>query len=464
MCEGEKKSAAEKNEKETRRKAATEPEKSILNQEALKPGEDALAEKALADPQAEKPPCKITEAALRDKLRGMILYSAYADALGAPQEVKALSRGEVVDPAKLGDLRKLGDYNRAGEGDPKPFGMWVDTTLPAHKAAVGLPTDDTSIRVALIYPWLGEVAKGRFTLTEGGFYKYLRQVKPDNAVWSATRLEAAKAIIATLEDAVRYAGLSPQQRSGFTPNPKNKFWKPSANIIFGIFFYLELAALAMNCDRAKVFRDGERRTRLEKDEGRFTTGLLSVIISRAVCKTDPKAKFGDFFFAEKQEVVKRKLGKTRERARLSPEIDAARAFGEMQKADSELDFVKALSQRLFGKNGPQANFFSTGAEPYQPATFLKAFAAALGYAGGDHAKAIRILAASAGDADTMPALLASIIGAFFGEAALGADQKIKNGMAAAEAALAAKGGVDINALVAGLVALARKQGCCEVTK
>lgn len=403
--------------------------------------------------------CAITEKTLRDRLRGMILVSAYGDALGAPWELRGL-RGEVGSTADGKTLRPLADYGRDGES-ASPFGVWIDPRNPANRRKTGLPTDDTSIRVALVHPWLCEVAGGRGALNEASFYDYLgrqRAPKPDDTEWETTRRKAAEAIRCMMEDA---ATLKRVGAGAFRRRPCNRFFFADQPIIFGPFLYLELNALFLCCDRKEVFRRASGFTGLDIGYGRYVSGLLGAVMSRTICGKKPGEGFFDFFFREMDAVFDAGYGAAGDRRMVRREVDDARRIGLGLTPLDEDDFLRKLKDLVF--DAPRPKEIRPGFGNYDPLKFLRMFAAVVAYAGDDVAKALRLLACSVGDSDTMPALLGAIIGAWCGETELAARYPaMKTGMTQVGDCLKKVGGVDIDKLIACQIALAKKVGCCEI--
>ena len=424
------------------------------------------------DEPAAKKPCEIKESELRDRLRGMMRLSAFADALGAQHELSGLD-GNVGPYSEKKALGPLSGYGR-GKQTATPFGVWVNPKDPKNHPRIGIPTDDTSIRMALIYPWLCSL-KGKAP-TEASLREFLKKVAngPEGATdWTKTRKRAAAAIDAAIGDAAAYKkavkGLKgdavKEVQQGFKPSPGNSFYKPGAPVIFGPFFFLELAILTPCCPTKDVFARAAGFTCLDQGDGRLVSGALGAVMAAAPCPGAKTGDFASFFFKTAGRALTGHGGK-RGKA-LKEEMDAARKIGRDRRAADKAagkpdpkGFLDQIEKDIYRKrNGEDGGLFK-----FDPVRFLKMYAATLEYAQGDIARAIRLLSCSAGDADTMPALLAAMMGAWCGEAALKKDAAVATGMDTVEKRLKEMGGVDMNKFVDCLIALARRSDCCRIVK
>ena len=104
-----------------------------------------------------------TGPSLEDRLRGMLLLSAYGDALGADHE----SQRE-IHTAPLPD--RLPEQTLAAE--PDPWQYWA-TTHQLDSPVKGLTTDDTAFKLFLLHPWLEQVSVGGSSFDEIGFREFL---------------------------------------------------------------------------------------------------------------------------------------------------------------------------------------------------------------------------------------------------------------------------------------------------
>lgn len=403
----------------------------------------------------QKKPCPLTTAQLKDKMMGMLLLGAYGDALGAPHEVSGLS-GNTGDPATAQRLRPFRDYNRA---EASPWGIWPN---PANinRDKKGVPTDDTSFRVSLLHQWLCEEARGNSAPTEARFLAWLRRQRQPAATapqWQKSRHQQSLAWICMLEDCQRMR----TNPDGFQERDCNPFFRQNIPVVFGLFMYLELAAIYACCPRDQVFNRFKNFTCLDQSYGQYITALLATVLSQGLCESDKQLGFDQWFAGAVDGVVNANLGDAAQRRVVKAAVTQARQFGRNNRNLNEKDFIEKLKREIFDAALP-APADRRGLRSFDPLLFLKQMTAVAAYAGNDVRKALRLLAVGPGDADTVPSQLGSIIGACLGERRLRQlNPGFSQDLTAAKDCIKRLYNIELSDLADCLVTLAHKQGCCQ---
>ena len=403
----------------------------------------------------EASPCPLTAAQLKDKIMGMLLLGAYGDALGAPHEQDGLG-GQTGDPATARRLRPFRDYDR---DQPSAWGIWPNPAdIDPNKR--GVPTDDTSFRVAVLHQWLCDEAKGDERPTEARFLQWLRARQApaaDAPQWEKSRHQQIQAWICMLEDAMRMK----QNPDGFQPRACNPFFRQNIPVVFGPFMYLELAAIYACCPRDEVFNRFESFSCLDQSYGQYITGVMTAMLSQAMCKTEQPDSFDQWYRQFVEGLLGSALGDAGQRRTVRAAYNQSRQFGQNNRNLSEKDFIEKLKTDIYDAPLP-APGDRQGLRNFDPLLFFKQMTAAVTYAGGDVRKALRILAVGPGDADTIPSQLGSIIGACMGEQAL---RQLGDGFSAdfdaVKDCIKQLYGIELSDLADYLVTLADKQGCCK---
>ncbi|MFQ5348299.1 MAG: ADP-ribosylglycohydrolase family protein [Rhodothalassiaceae bacterium] len=191
--------------------------------------------------------------------------------------------------------------------------------------------------------------------------------------------------------------------------------------------------------------------------------LLAAMMAAAMCNTSKEVAFGDWFCRSAESTLASAPGNAAARRRLKNAFDAAKRFGKANSGLGEKEFVEKLKRELYDRHmaaGPDHQ--RNGFENFDPLLFLKQMAAVASYAGRDMRKALRILAAGPGDADTVPSFLGSIMGAWCGAKRLKADDSgLSADLAAVADCIRRLYGVAIDRIADCLVDLADKHGCCR---
>ncbi len=427
------------------------------------PGDGANRPERPPDGNADAPrpgkPCPPDSATLRDKFMGMLLLGAYGDALGGPHEFHEVeprsgqkdgSNGHIGDPAKVARLPPLSEFKRPM---PSPWGLWLLSDAADTRGTV---TDDTSYRVTILHRWLCELAEGEAVPTEAAFFEWLRtqsRLPRPAEGWRRQRHAQIEAWLCMLEDAERLK----REPVGFRERECNVFFRKNQPVVFGPFMYLELAAIHACCPEREVFDRFAGFSCLDQGYGRYVSGWLAALMSCAVCETDKSRDFGAWFCAAGERLLTAALGDPAQRAVVKRAFDISKPIGKASTALDEKAFLEKLRLEVYRKLKPNG-----GLGNFDPALFVGQMAAAVGYAGGDLRKALRVLAVGPGDSDTVPSFLGSIMGGWCGERRLRAlDAGFAADLDAVRDWLKNNYGVDLGAIAECLATLARKHGCCR---
>ena len=438
----------------------------------LGPGDRALSQKPVqAAPAAAPGGSPITEAEFRDRLLGMLLFGAFGDAYGAAHERSGLD-GRIAADLSTTELRPYASYDRRTTSEP--FGVWP---VPVDKTERGLVTDDTGVRVMLLHQWLHALLHpeppqlaqltGLFRPSEVAFEGWLDLMKAEPSgtppAAYATVLATRKLVIADMlcwfGNARRYLAAP----SGFvTTACTTAFWAKDTPVVFGQFLYLELAAIYACCDRASVMTEFQNFSVLDQGSAKFATGMLAAVLSQAFAAKSG-SNFRDFFTKQVEEL----LADPAAPADLKDQWAKGKKIGADQAGKPLTDVLTAIKTGLYDPRSPAV---APGLGKFHPALFLGQMAAAVHYGAGGPRETLAALAFGAGDADTIPAQLGSIIGAFMGEtglraAGLGADldviQKRVETYFAASDRPGACAALKLTEIVDTLQAHAGLHGCCR---
>ena len=342
------------------------------------------------------------EQRFRDKLKGMLLLGAYGDALGVPHELGggALD-GKVGNPEKVQFLQPFITYR---VGVASPWGVWI---IPAANQ-LGVPTDDTSYRVMILHQWVREMSMEPTILepSEVRFLEWLQQRTPPQRYapqWQKIRYAFIQALIKGINGA----------KNGEIVEP---FFFPDEPVVFGPFLYLELASIYASYPKEKVFETFYDFTVLDNRYGKFVTGMLAAMLADAVSvPREKKKRFDIWFFETASCILESNLGDVGHRETVREHFDVAKQIGITNRTLDISAFLQVVKQQVFLKTLPTENHRNRN---YDPLLFIRMMAAAVGYSNGNVKKTLQVLAIAPGDADTMASQLGSIMGAYYGEAAL----------------------------------------------
>jgi hypothetical protein len=359
----------------------------------------------------------MVRAPLQDKMLGMILLGAYGDALGAPHEHTGLA-GRPADPETARRLAPARDYHPPGRpGDP--WWVWADGD-DLDPDARGVPTDDSSYRLMILHEWLAEQPGNP---AEHAFLDWMRRRADEPAPrdgWPVRRREQIRAWIDMMRDAAVWtraladAGDDAQPaRERFAPSPHNRFYRPGVPVVFGVFLYAELGALHAGRTCADVFEHFAAFSRLDQAYAAPAAGLVAALVAEAITAPPTSEGFADWFLSRPRELIA--AAPHGERATIAAALDEGRRVGLDARDLPGAAFTEALAERIYQ---PRKHQLAHDFANFDPALFLAMMTAAVAWAGDDPIAALRALARSPGDADTMPSFLGTIAGARLGHAGL----------------------------------------------
>lgn len=333
---------------------------------------------------------------------GMMLMSAYGDALGAPRELQGL-QGRTASVSSLRSLERFRDFSRDDLG--QPWGIWPRSIPPEQR---GIVTDDTAYAVSFLYPWVCDRASGS-ALSEQNHRAWMRGAKTApqqvRAAYAAQRA-AWRAIWADHEDWSNGQTTPPREENRFY-RPRRRFSAAGRPVILGLFLYLPLG---FTTPLSTSVTEGLSICSLHEDRSaaKAITALAFSLLSRAAIAPGD-APFGAWLSTN--------LG-------MLLSIDAVQAAGPATERGAAIgialkragadpdDAVQRIKRALY--DPAEANADPEGLWKYAPSLCWSMMMAAAFYAHEDPALALSILAAGAGDCDTMPALLGALCGAYLG--------------------------------------------------
>lgn len=334
-----------------------------------------------------------------DKIRGMLLLGAYADALGAPQEGQEMPTPDPV-PTIL-PTRAMPEWGEA-------WGTWLPAIV--HAQRVGMPTDSTCYRVCILHPWLEAIANGERTFGEASLRAFMAalQHEPLYPEWYSFACRDQ------LKDWSAMFQAQQEERS-------QAFFNPGVPIIFGLYLYLEMAAVHHAAMPVETFAVYERQACLDQGYSKVVTAFLATLVSLAVQETPTGASFSDWFFPSSRGLLddlKRSGSDAPALPTLQSLLDSMQGLGTELRGKTEATFNTAFKERVIDPTYPpfmKQSFLGGVADPYRT---LAQIAATIAYANDDPAAALRTIAYSYGDTDAIASLLGTLVGAWYGEQGL----------------------------------------------
>lgn len=337
-----------------------------------------------------------------DKIQGMLLAAAYGDALGAPHEMDGLS-GKVIDPQKIAKLCLGCDFYH--DEKMNQWSVWPPPSMVDQRC--GIPTDDTAYRLTIFHEYLRQCLKDEVGFTETGYRS-----------WMSSALDLHRDSHSDWYIDCRNAQIK-QWQEMFAAEPESReavFYLPGLPIVFGLFLYLELATIFPNKPSSLVYTIFRRLTRLDQSTAGIITGLCAMITAAAMKQDNPERGFGDWLTDnvidfmrtakditaddDDRDFLKLLKGHTKDMI----------ALGRRCRGGSELAFVEALKAEAYD----HSDWFNPRLKNFDPMLFWMQMIAASSFSPADPVAAIRVLAGSAGDADTVPTMLGTMIGAYYG--------------------------------------------------
>ncbi len=357
---------------------------------------------------------------LRDKFAGMILLGAYGDALGARHEPAGL-QGAAGDPDRARQLAPAHTY-QPREALGGPWWVWVDgADIPA--GLKGVPTDDSAFRLMILHPWLSSL-DGRLP-EESLFVDWLEgqqsaPAEPAGSSWQDRRDAQIRDWLVMFADARRG---SERARSGasssdpFQHSPGNPFFRVNVPVVFGMFMYLEVAALFASLEPRRVMDRFSTYCMLDQGYAGEITGLFAALTASAVSTPPDNVDFSSWYHEEVQRLLARPLSPSQHTSLLRNTFDSAWRWGVEHRSQPEQEVLLGFKREIYEAPLPGQRD-TAGYRVFDPLLFFRMMSAILAYARDDAAQALTLLASSPGDADTLPSMLGALMGAWYGRDAL----------------------------------------------
>lgn len=332
---------------------------------------------------------------LTDQLRGMILFSAYGDAMGANHEVK-----RCIHPAPFPN--RLPQQQLIAE--PDRWGYWL-TSDHLTGLAKGIPTDDTSFKLFILHPWLQHVLEYDSQINETSFREFIVTLKsrPSKPDWIFRPRNAQIDSWLDMYDGVELS-------------EKREFFETGTPVVFGIFLFLEIAAIRTGFDPIANYRFFRTATVLDQHYANTATAFLAAIVSLAF-SGESAQRFDKWFLQQSLELTE-KLNRERldcdDIRVIQNIIETMWELGRNVRHQSPQQFMIVFEQTVIQPSHPpfmETPFVNPLHDPFR---MLAEIYAAVAYAEGDPFRTIQPLAFGSGDSDTVCTFLGTLIGARFG--------------------------------------------------
>ena len=371
---------------------------------------------------------RITGPIHRERLRGMMLLSAYGDALGADHETN-----NAIHPAPF--PKQLPQQTL--DPEPDKWGYWV-TTNELDSTAKGVTTDDTAFKLFLLHPWLQQILVGDSQLGETAFVEFISELKlttlqPD---WIGPPRNAQ--IVSWLD----------MYRASEVPEA-SEFFAPNVPIVFGLFLFLELAAIRTQYDPVENYRYFRNATVLDQGYASTATGFLTAITSLAFSSdpSQPSERFDRWLVDQSMNLID-ELNSINldhdEVATIQRIVTTMSELGEQQRGRSPHDFMVAFEETVITPHNPPFMSEPFAKPVHDPFRMLAEMYAAATYAEGDPYKTMRAVAFGSGDSDTVSAFLGTLQGIWFGEQRLRENSYLNEGFEIIEEVLKTTFQIDLN--------------------
>ena len=378
-----------------------------------------------------------TGLALEDRLRGMLLLTAYGDALGSDHEQQ-----EEIHSAPLPE--RLPKQTLAV--DPNPWRYWatVDQLNPPVK---GLTTDDTAFKLFLLHPWLQEVLANNSSFDETGFRQFLVQLKSREIqpAWIRSPRDAQ------IEGWLRMYGAAEAEEA-------SEFFSPRVPIIFGLFMFLELAAFRTNYSAVENYFYFRNFTILDQGYAKSATAFFTAMTSSAF-KSDPAERFDNWLLRESMALGNELIDNNSDKEEVTTILGIVESMTELGKnlrGKTPHEFMLAFEAAVVAPTHPPFMSDSFQGAIFDPLRMLAEMYAAAAYAEGNPARAIQPLAFGSGDSDTVCSMLGTLQGVWFGEKTLRQHTNLHDDLTVVEQLLNQTFQVDLNQHVALFLQLGGK--------
>ena len=335
-----------------------------------------------------------------DTIRGMLLLGAYGDALGAAQEGQ-----ETPTPDPLPTSLVARDMPEWGEA----WGTWLPAIV--HAKRIGMPTDDTCYRLCVLHPWLAAIADGARTFDEASLRDFMAALRhePLYPEWYA---------FACRDHLTAWLDMFQAQEE----NRSEGLFSPGVPGVFGLFLYLEMAAVRHGTTPLETFAVYQRQASLDQGYAKSVTGFLATLVSLAVNEAAETSSFGDWFFDRGRTVVDDLAASTQaqEAASLRSLLEAMARLGNELRGETGATLNTVFKQRVLDPPIPPFLSHALLGGIHDPYRILAQLAATIAYAPDDPAVALRTIAHGCGNTATLASLLGSLLGAWYGAERLSA--------------------------------------------
>ena len=350
---------------------------------------------------------------LNDKVQGMLLLSAYGDALGAPFENLALSENGIFTHSKEVVLVK-GDEIESSRFE-NPWAIWINQERVKHKK--GIFTDDTYYRWALLHPWLFDHACPK-SVNQLEFQSFFQNYPKQ--VLNSFQLNACCQSQFKDWQLMWHAHLNRQSAL---------FYHQNVPIAFGLFQCLDLVLLYHQESPQTIYQCFKVLNPLDQQYGKLITGLFACLIHQGL-------KAREVINAQ---IIFQLMDDLRANSELDNESEywamicscTEKAFDIGKRShETEIAFHKAVRLEIFLNNNlAHYNWPLTcgtvGRNNHDPLLLWMQLIATATYAEFDAVYTIKLLAGGVGDCDTLAALAGLLFGAWLGKSYFYQDDMLK---------------------------------------
>ena len=301
-----------------------------------------------------------------DRLRGMILLSAYGDAFGAEHEGVSS-----IHPAPFPD--RLPTQNIGAVTNR--WGYWV-TQAEAGNAAKGIPTDDTAFKLFILHRWLESNLEGDACFSEISFRQFIAQLNGSSI---------QPAVIGSPRDGQIDSWLNMYQAAEASPPRIKEFFEPGVPVVFGFFLFLEMAALRTDYQAIENFHFFRNITILDQGYAKTATGFLLAITALAF-SSDPSVQGFDDWFLQEFEKLTSELGfeesNNQDVLIIERIFETMTSLGRSLRGSTPYEFMVAFEQTVIEPTQPPFMNQAFQQAVFDPFRMLAEMVAVVAYAEG----------------------------------------------------------------------------------
>jgi hypothetical protein len=339
-----------------------------------------------------------------DKIRGMLLLGAYGDALGAAQEGQ-----ETPTPDPLPKILTARDMPEWGEA----WGTWLPAIV--HAKRIGMPTDDTCYRLCILHPWLAAIANNvdERTFDEASLRDFMAALRHEPLYPEWYSFACRDHLKAWLE-----------MFQAQEENRSEGLFSPGIPGVFGPFLYLGMAAVRHGTTPLETFALYQQQAGLDQGYAKVVTAFLATLVSLAVNEASQTDSFGDWFFGCARAVLDDLAASAQDEdvASLRSVLETIQQLGTELRGETEGTLNTVFKQRVIDPPTPPFLTHAFMGGIHDPYRALAHITATIAYAPNDPAVALRTIAHSCGDTDTLASFLGTLLGAWYGAERLSAIQ------------------------------------------